>query len=334
MVDPLAEIVLLLKPAARFSKQVVGAGAWQVRRSDGGEPFYCVVIEGGCRLALDGGGPVVLQAGDFVLVPAAYGVTMSSLHEVDAATNSIPVALDGGLFRIGAQDGPTDLRILAGHCSFGSPDAALLVPLMPQLIHIRGEPRLATLVHLLGEESRQERPARDVVLARLLDVLFIEALRCVTGEEAGRGLVRALSDPRLAAAIRAMHREPARAWTVNELAREAALSRSAFFDRFNRVMGMPPMEYLLAWRMALAKALLGRGDVSVGEVAQRVGYSSASTFSVAFARHVGCPPARYARGLAGSAEQADGHGEAPGPFDVRGAEALATGSLLAQRDGH
>ena len=92
-----------------------------------------------------------------------------------------------------------------------------------------------------------------------------------------------------------MHQDPARAWTVEQLAREAALSRSAFFERFARAVGVPPMEYLLAWRMALAKALLRRNDCGVAEVAERVGYSSASTFSTAFSRRVGQPPARYAR---------------------------------------
>jgi len=80
-----------------------------------------------------------------------------------------------------------------------------------------------------------------------------------------------------------------------QLARKAALSRSAFFDRFTRAVGMPPMEYLLAWRMAVAKDLLRRNDLSVGEVAERVGYGSASTFSTAFSRRVGRPPGRYAR---------------------------------------
>jgi uncharacterized cupin superfamily protein len=81
MVDPLTEVVTLLQPAARFSKHVVGAGLWRVRRSEAGEPFYCVVLEGNCRMALDGHAPIVLEAGDFALIPAsAFGVTMSSLE--------------------------------------------------------------------------------------------------------------------------------------------------------------------------------------------------------------------------------------------------------------
>ena len=100
---------------------------------------------------------------------------------------------------------------------------------------------------------------------------------------------------RLAQAIRQMHSDPARSWTVSQLAKKAAMSRSAFFERFTRAVGLPPMEYLLAWRMALAKNLLRRQDLALVEVAERVGYGSASAFSTAFSRHVGQPPSRYAR---------------------------------------
>jgi len=101
---------------------------------------------------------------------------------------------------------------------------------------------------------------------------------------------------RASQALRQMHGEPERAWTVEELAREAGMSRSAFFDRFTRTVGLRPMEYLLGWRMAVAKDLLRRRDLALDEVARRVGYGSASTFSTAFSRHVGQPPGRFARG--------------------------------------
>jgi transcriptional regulator GlxA family with amidase domain len=211
------------------------------------------------------------------------------------AADSTPVALGPGRFRIGAQEGPTDLRIVAGHCSFGSPDAALLISLLPQLVHVRGEPRLATLVQWVGQESSEQRPARELVLARLLELLLIDALRSTAGTTTSPGLARGLADVRLAAAIRAMHEQPTRAWTVVELAKEAALSRSAFFERFHRAVGVAPMAYLLAWRMALAKDLLRRAEGDIADIAERVGYSSASTFSVAFTRHVGQPPTRYVR---------------------------------------
>jgi len=92
-----------------------------------------------------------------------------------------------------------------------------------------------------------------------------------------------------------MHERITDPWTVAQLAKEAALSRSAFFERFSRAVGVTPMEYLLRWRMAMAKNLLRRKEGGVAEVAERVGYGSASAFSVAFTRHVGLPPTRYAR---------------------------------------
>jgi AraC-like DNA-binding protein len=296
MIDPLAEVVSLLQPGAPFSKVVSGAGPWRVRRSEAGQPFYCVILEGSCRLAVDGHGPIGLQASDFVLIPSAYGFTMSSLNPAMAEDiETVPVARLDGEFRLGDQNGPPEVLLLVGHCVFGSPDAALLVSLLPQLVHVRGEKRLTTLVQLVGEESRARRPAREIILARLLEVLLIEALRSSARAEAPSGLLRGLADERLAVAIRRMHERPTQSWTVAQLAKEAALSRSAFFARFTRAVGVAPMEYLLAWRMALAKNLLRRREVGIAEVAERVGYSSASAFSVAFSRHVGLPPTRYAR---------------------------------------
>jgi AraC-like DNA-binding protein len=296
MTDPLAEVVSLLQPDARLSKVSSGAGRWHVRRAEHGQPFYCVILEGSSRLIIDGREPLVLQEGDFVLIPSAHGFTVTSLDPPEPGTAQAgPVQGDDGEYRLGDTGVPAEVRMMVGHCVFGSPDAALLVSLLPELVLVRGEWRLATLVRLLGEESRAQRPARDVILARLLEVLFIEALRSSAGTSASPGLLRGLADTRLATAIRLMHESPTRSWTVAQLAKEAALSRSAFFERFNRAVGVAPMEYLLAWRMALAKKLLRDKEGNVAEVAERVGYSSASTFSVAFTRYVGMPPTRFAR---------------------------------------
>lgn len=295
MTDPLTQIVGLLQPSASFSKLVVAAGAWAVRRAEDGRPFYCAVLDGSCRLAIAGQEPVMLRKGDFILAPEAYDFAMSSLEPPPAGVEPERVELSPGVFRLGDADASPDVRMLVGHCAFGSADASLLVSLLPQLVHVRGQGRLTTLVELVNEETRGDRPGRDVVLARLLEVLLIEALRSTTGPAAPPGLLRGLADDRLAVALRRMHASPTRAWTVAELAREAALSRSIFFERFRREVGVAPMEYLLRWRMALAKDLLQRERVGVAEVAERVGYSSASAFSVAFARHVGAPPIHYAR---------------------------------------
>ena len=167
--------------------------------------------------------------------------------------------------------------------------------LLPALVHVRGVERLSVLVRLVGEEAAERRSGRDLVLTRLVEVLLIEALRAAPAEDAPPGLLRGLADPRLAPAMRQMHGQLARAWTVAQLAKTAALSRSAFFACFTRTVGLAPMEYLLAWRMAVAKDLLRRHDVALAEVAERVGCGSASTFSTAFSRHVGQSPSRFVR---------------------------------------
>ena len=147
-----------------------------------------------------------------------------------------------GEVRHGTRGGRPDVRLLGGWFVFESPDTGLLVSLLPSLVHLRGVERLTTLVRLVGEEASESRSGRDLVLTRLVEVLLIEALRAAPGKEASRGLLRGLADPRLAPAIRQMHSQVARSWTVAALARISALSRSAFFERFMRTVGVPPME--------------------------------------------------------------------------------------------
>jgi len=302
MSDPLAEVVALLQPRALYSKVVAATRPWAVRRTRSDHPFYVVVLEGSCHLIIEERETITLHEGDFVLIPAARPFATASLGNAAAAMDDAslsPLAPVPGGVRVGDPAGAVDTRLLVGHCEFGSPDAALLVSLLPEFLVARGQSRLATLVQLVNDETRADRPARDVVLARLLEVLLIEALRSAAcGAACGSaspGLARGLGDPRLAAALRSLHARPMHGWTVGQLAQEAALSRTTFFERFSRAVGVTPMDYLLAWRMALASRLLREQDLPVAQVAERVGYSSASTFGAAFVRHVGMSPARYAR---------------------------------------
>lgn len=299
MADPLSQVITLLQPRGVSSKLISGAGRWGVRYGDYGAPSFCTVIEGACRLAVEGQEPVTLQAGDFVLMPATPGFVLSGFEPM------VPSFIDPraappaeGELRHGDQEREPDVRLLGGYFLFGSRDTSLLVSLLPALVHLRDAERLSLLVRLVAEESGSDLPGRDMVLERLVGILLIEALRTTQRDGAPPGLLRGLSDRKLAEAMRRMHADPARPWTVEQLARDAGMSRSAFFERFTGAVGVPPMEYLLAWRMALAKDLLRRRDLPLAEVAERVGYGSASTFSTAFSRHVGQPPGRYARAAA------------------------------------
>lgn len=298
MSDPLSAIITLLRPRGVFSKIISGAGDWGVRYSAFEKPSFCTVLEGSCLLMVEGQEAITLEAGDFVLMPATPGFTLCGF----TPTPPRPVdpklmATSADEIRHGRLDGEPDVRMLGGHFLFDSPDVSLLVALLPALLHVQGAERLAVLVRLVRDECLAQSPGRELVLARLVEVLLVEALRSTAGENAPVGLLRGLADTKLAAAMRLMHNEPARAWTVEELAKQAALSRSAFFERFTRAVGQPPMEYLLAWRMALAKDLLRDKKVAIATVAERVGYGSASTFSTAFSRHVGQSPGRYTRML-------------------------------------
>lgn len=296
MADPLSQVIQLLRPRAVFSKGISGAGAWAVRYAEFGQPGFCAVTEGRCRLAVEGEAPIVLEEGDFVLLPATPAFTMSGFEpaspvRIDPKT----VAPPDREIRHGRRDGPADVRQFGGWFTFDAPDASLMVSLLPRLIHIRGVPRLTQLVSLLGEEAAGDAMGRDLILERLVEILLIEALRAAPPTLSEPGLLRGLADPRIAAALRGLHSAIDRDWTVPQLAEAAGLSRSAFFDRFARTVGLRPMEYLLAWRMAVAKNLLCGRKLSLDEVAGQIGYSSASTFSTAFSRHVGMPPGRFVK---------------------------------------
>jgi AraC-like DNA-binding protein len=296
MTDPLAQIVGLLQPSAPFWKRVSGSGPWRAHLQHGSSPYYVAVLEGQMRFSDPQGSELLLQAGDFLLMPSAKEFVLSSIVDGDTgkAKRGVVVLPDGEC-RVGSVDGSVDMRALVGYCAFRSVDATLLSSLLPQVVVVRDERRLALLMELLGEEWRSRKPARDVVLQHLLEVLLIEALRSTAEPNGSPGLLRGLTDERLAQAIRAMHAHPERDWTVATLAREAALSRSGFHQRFQGAVGMAPMEYLSAWRMALAKDLLRDREAGLNEIAKQVGYRSASAFSVAFIRSVGMPPARFAR---------------------------------------
>ncbi|MDX3774622.1 AraC family transcriptional regulator [Chromatiaceae bacterium AAb-1] len=297
MQSPLSEVIALLRPNNVFAKGISGAGPWNVRYSAFGHPSFCVVLEGRCLLAVDGETVLTLEEGDFVLLSATPGFTLSGFGPVVPPVLIEPKVSSGEMdeVRHGSHDGPPDVRLLGGYFVFDSPDAALLVSLLPTLVHVRGVERLLVLVRLVSEESRERRPGRDPILTRLIEVLLIEALRVAPEENMPPGLLRGLADPRLALAIRNIHSNPAHAWTVAELAAQASLSRSAFFERFTRAVGMPPMEYLLAWRLAVAKGLLRQPGLGLAKVAELVGYGSASAFSTAFTRHIGQSPGQYSR---------------------------------------
>jgi AraC-like DNA-binding protein len=145
--------------------------------------------------------------------------------------------------------------------------------------------------------SCELRPGSDVVLERISEVMFVQAVRRYIGEveETAGGWLAGLRDRHVGRALALLHKEPSRAWTVDELGQEVGLSRSALHERFTQLIGRPPMQYLAQWRMQLASTLLSNSNTTIASIALEVGYESEAAFTRAFKRFVGAPPATWRR---------------------------------------
>ncbi|MBV5246126.1 AraC family transcriptional regulator [Mycolicibacterium sp. PAM1] len=295
-------LMSLLRPEAVLSKVITGAGSWGVRKPRYGDPAFCLMLEGSCVLDADGLDSIALSQGDFLLLPETPEFTLSAGRE---ATPSFSALDHSPHTRHGDASAPVTMRMLGGYFRFDPANAALLVALLPPVIHVRGgdpdAPRLTRLVELIAEEADADGACRDAILQRLVEVLLIEAARVQSAPDlAGphRGLITGLADPVLAPALRALHADIAHGWTVEGLARTASVSRAVFAQKFTRAMGLTPMQYLLEWRVAVAKDLMRSERLSIAQLAQRVGYQSATAFTTAFTRVAGAPPTEFARTLA------------------------------------
>lgn len=305
--DPLAAVIELLRPEAVLSKLITGAGDWSVRYGAQEDPGFCLVLEGACFLAAEGLGTFALEKGDFILFSAVPGFVMAS----DLALRPrLATPSHGAELRHGTKGVPATMRQLGGTFRFDRANADLLLRFLPEVVVVRhdepGASRVHRIVELLGDETEARRPGRDLILGRLVEVLLVEALRFrpAAGGREERGLLAGLADPALARALRRIHEDVARRWTVLELARTAGMSRAVFAERFARKVGLPPMQYLLEWRIALAKDMLRRERAPLAEVAETIGYQSASAFSTAFTRFAGCTPSAFARSDAGARRSA------------------------------
>lgn len=295
--DPLSDIIALLRPSAAVSKPISGRGAWGVRYAPYDAPGFTIVLAGEAWLTFDGEEPLRLSPGDFLLLPTTPAFTLSS----EPGMRCDPVEPVAKAVRHGEQEGDPEFVALGGSFSFERVNAPLLLSLLPKRIRIPASEgkatRLGRLIELLAEECAADYPGKDLILQRMLEALLIEALRwqSVGKEGVVAGLLSGMRDPALARALQAIHADVRANWTVAGLASISGMSRSAFSARFGEVMGCAPIEYLAGWRMALAKEALVQGAKSLDRIADEIGYKSASAFSTAFRRRLGCPPGRFAR---------------------------------------
>jgi AraC-like DNA-binding protein len=262
---------------------------------------YHVVVEGRLMLSIGNDPPAPVDAGEIILLPRNDHHTMGSaagLLPVRAGTLIQPAA-DGGLARIehGGTGEPT--RLICGYLGCGSGYSPLIASLPRALTvdvrHATSRDWIeASVRYAAGEIVRGQLASSDVI-SRLAELLLVEAVRQYSGTvaESQAGWLRGLRDPHVGRALALIHSDIRTPWSAAALAREVALSRSAFVDRFKSLVGLPPIRYITAWRLETARQQLRESAKSVSQLAHAVGYESEEAFSRAFKREFGLSPAHW-----------------------------------------
>lgn len=271
--------------------------------------LFHYVVEGGFHLRVEGkaGDIVALEPGEVVLMPR------NDLHLMGSDLGVPPVMgndilqppKNGGLFTIRHGGDGARTRLICGFIGCDSAENNPVIATLPSVLKLSIEPGgaaewIRSTFHYAAEEVAAGRPGSETVLAKLSELLFVETVRRYVAAlpEGQTGWLAGLRDAHVARALALIHRDIARSWTVEELGREAGLSRSALGDRFIRLLGVPPMHYVSNWRMQVAMQNLRTSSASLAQVADMVGYESEAAFSRAFKKAVGTAPATWRRSQA------------------------------------
>jgi AraC-like DNA-binding protein len=274
-----------------------------------GATGFHVILQGPCWLSLPNTEPLALAAGDIVFRPHGQSHTLADSPSTlpTAPTCRPDQTAVPHRYAVDTVGGPsaTATPATVALCGAYELDPALVHPLLhdlPELIHIPAHlgrhPHLRATVDLLAAELTQPRLGTDALIPALLDTLLLYILRSWLDQQPTHhttGWAAALNDPATATALQAIHRDPARPWTVATMAAEARLSRAPFARRFTTLLGLPPLTYLTRWRMTIAARLLRQTDEPLSSIATTVGYTSEFAFANAFKRHHGTAPGQYRR---------------------------------------
>lgn len=299
--DPLSDVLSLLKPRSHVSAGFDAGGAWSIHFTRNPGIKCYAVVSGQCWLSVEGVPDALrLKAGDCFLLPAGRPFRLASdmtLAPVDADT-IFPAAREGGVV---TYNGGGDFFLVGSRFTLSGSHAGTLLGMLPPVVHIRKEQDQAALrwsVERMMQELRERQPGGFLVAQHLAHMMLVQALRLHMTEEpsTGVGWLFALADKQMSAVINAMHENPAHRWTLQELGERAGMSRSTFALRFKEKVGASPMEYLTRWRMLLAGDRLENSTNPVSAIALSLGYESESAFSTAFKKAMGCSPRQYSRG--------------------------------------
>lgn len=265
--------------------------------------IFHLITEGECYVEMAGEAPLHLRAGDAVVFPQGHAHRMCSEPGVKAAKGArLEEVLARRPRKLMYGGGGRTTRLICGYLACDARLARMLLSGLPSLlkVSVRGSNAgiwLEASVQYALAEARSPRPGGAGVLAKLAELLFIEVLRLYTNEQDAThsGWLAAVRDRIVGAALTELHTHPARAWTLESLARAAGTSRSVLAERFQQLVGSAPMEYLTQWRMMLAANLLCRSSAPMARIAEDIGYQTDTAFIRAFRREYGVPPAAWRR---------------------------------------
>lgn len=266
--------------------------------------YFHFLTEGACKVRLVDSAEVLdVTSGDLVLFPQDdKHVIGSNLHIAPLETDSLPRTntADPDFIEVRHGGGGAVTRFVCGYLACSRSVLRPLLEVLPRVLRIpigdrEASSLLRELLRLGVRESQASRPGSQSTLAKLAELVFVDALRRYVEDlpPGGKGWLAGVRDIHVGRALALMHDEPGKAWTVDELAREVALSRSALAERFAALVGEPPMRYLMRWRLALAARTLRSGREAISRVAERSGYESEAAFTRAFRKEFGVPPAAW-----------------------------------------
>lgn len=302
--DVLTEVMSLLRTQGQLYGRLELSAPFGLQ-FPGNEGICLVVARGSCLLVVDDHPVIPLVGGDFVFLPApeTYALTSDLKQRPRSAAKLVPPEQFHRTRLIEHGGGGTPVSAIAGCFTFASPESELLVKHLPRVVHLPASshesPWFTSTLQHLAAEAMGDQPGSAAIVDRLSEVLFVQAMRSQISSMLGSGKpswLRAIVDPKIGEALRLMHAEPNRSWTVPSLAKGVSMSRSAFADRFRRLVGETPLDHLTQWRMVRAAAMLREDQrITMSAVADAVGYESESSFGKAFKRVMSTSPGEYRR---------------------------------------
>jgi len=302
--DPLTEICASMRVEKAMFTRVEATAPWGISSPGERGVKFVLVVRGTSTLTMpDGPAPIVLRGGDvfITLSETPYEIYDEPGSRLLDCAEVLATQVDDTMV-VGGGGAPT--TFISGAFHIDDPDARPLFSVMPRFLLLRAEEErtraFESVLDMLSRETGRRAMGFEAMIGRLFELLFIHAVRAYADQETAipkRGWLGAISDAQLRDAVRAMHGDLAHDWTLESLAKQAGMSRSAFTARFKQSVGQTPLDYLTRWRMHRATQLLQRDGLSLAEIGRSVGYRSEAAFNRTFKRAIGATPGQYRRDL-------------------------------------